>query len=63
MEQLVSTVNQLILIIVNYIEFFIIYGTIFYFIGAVVYQIIHSFIRRFLPAWKNWYQSIRSKKH
>ena len=62
MEQLVNTANELIAVIVNYAAFFIIYGAIFYFIGAVIYQFLHAVIKRFLPAWKRWYQAIRSRK-
>ena len=62
MEQLVNTANELIAVIVNYAAFFIIYGAIFYFIGAVIYQFLHAVVQRFLPAWKRWYQAIRSRK-
>ena len=62
MEQLVNTANELIAVIVNYAAFFIIYGAIFYFIGAVIYQILRAVIKRFLPTWKHWYQTIRSRK-
>lgn len=62
MEQLVNTANELIAVIVNYAAFFIIYGAIFYFIGAVIYQFLHAVVKRFLPAWKRWYQAIRSRK-
>ena len=62
MEQLVNTANELIAVIVNSAAFFIIYGAIFYFIGAVIYQILRAVAKRFLPTWKRWYQSIRSRK-
>ena len=62
MEQLVNTANELIAVIVNYAAFFIIYGAIFCFIGAVIYQILRAVVKRFLPTWKRWYQAIRSRK-
>ena len=54
MEQLVNTANELIA--------FISYGAIFYFIGAVIYQVLRAVVKRFLPTWKRWYQAIRSRK-
>ena len=62
MEQLVNTANELIAVIVNYAAFFIIYGAIFYFICAVIYQVLRAVVNRFLPTWKHWYQAIRSRK-
>ena len=41
MEQLVNTANELIAVIVNYAAFFIIYGAIFYFIGALIVILCH----------------------
>lgn len=62
MGQLVNIANELINVIVGYTAFFIIYGAIFYIIGAVIYQILRTVIQWFLPTWKRWYQTIRSRK-
>ena len=62
MEQIINMSNQLIAVIVNVIFFLVIYGTIFYILGVIVFAIAKTVYDKFSPIWKKWYQDMKRKK-
>ena len=62
MDQIVNIANQLIAVIVNVTFFLVIYGTVFYILGVVIYGLAKSVYERFSPFWKKWYQDMKRKK-
>ena len=62
MEQIINMSNQLIAVIVNVIFFLVIYGTIFYILGVIIFGIVKTVYDKFSPIWKKWYQDMKRKK-
>ena len=62
MEQIINMSNQLIAVIVNVIFFLVVYGTIFYILGVIIFGIVKTVYDKFSPIWKKWYQDMKRKK-
>ncbi|WP_124060528.1 hypothetical protein [Gordonibacter sp. Marseille-P4307] len=62
MEQMVEMANQLIAIIVGCTAFALIYGTIFYFLGYLIFSILRGILKDLQPVFRRWHQSLKSGK-